>query len=231
MFTRYPSYNYFRTLRLQKPVLTGEDVYALQLALRERTGADLRIDGSLGTKTEEAIVEAQGLMTIEVDGLAGQETQTRLAQYIVATNEKNHSPRVPRSLAKGTIHTESGGLLGAFSPQRNNGSYDAGIVQRNTELTDPRHGFDPIESLQVYVSRTRLYWTEFDGLSLVRRWALAAGSWNAPAFACFIAREEGAKGVGSFDCADPGPAREVFEQYVQSVSAYYEKEVARDHSN
>lgn len=227
MFTRYPSYNYFRTLRLAQPILAGEDVYALQIALNQRLWAPnggVKIDGYLGPQTARAIEDAQGRMSLTVDGLAGPATQRQLAQFIANESIKIGKLKVPQLLAKGTLMTESGGYLGAYSPQRANGSFDAGVVQRNTDLTGPREGFDPVRSINDYLLRTEMYWEKFEGVEPHRRWALAAGAWNAPAFACFIAREEGAA-VSVSTTADPGQARETFEEYCSNVSAYYERKV------
>ena len=60
----------------------GEEVKKLQSALN-RAGANLTVDGSYGTKTEQAVRNFQEDHGLKVDGLAGPQTMEALAPYMV----------------------------------------------------------------------------------------------------------------------------------------------------
>lgn len=226
MFTDYPTYSRYRTLGLAQgsaPLQRGEDVYALQLALKE-CGVDPGTpDGILGTKTAQAIRAVQTHLFLTVDGLAGGATQRALALHI-ATGVAAQS-EIPISGLQGQLEHESGYRLGNYSPLRDDDTYDAGVAQRNTKYTDPKLGFDPADSIGALGRNTRKYFDLFAGMGPVkRRWALAQGAWNAPAFACYLAREEGGANV---KLVTPGMVRQptkeqraTFEQYVADVTLY-----------
>ena len=112
-----------------------------------------------------------------------------------------------RGCRRGQIAHESSFLLGNYSPYRPaTDSYDAGLCQRNTEHTEPKIAFDPVKSVAALVDRVLNHYEYFEGLPQRRRWELAAGSWNAPAYACYYARKEGAP-VDASDTATPSRAR------------------------
>lgn len=220
-FTAYPTYDRYRTLRLTTPQQRGYDVYALQTALI-RQGFNLPqfgADGYFGKECDAAVRAAQKANGLVVDGLAGGKTQEALAVkisqgYAVETG-------VPAARLYGSMSHESGFRLGNYSDQRDDGSYDAGVTQRNTRLTPAQEGFTVPESIEALAKRTKQYYVLFEGLATDRRWDLAQGAWNAPAYACYIAKEEGAHGVPTNQTAKPGvTARATFEAYVASVSAY-----------
>jgi peptidoglycan hydrolase-like protein with peptidoglycan-binding domain len=145
MFSTYPSYNFFRTLQLLSPQQQGEDVYALQTALIECGFNCGTPDGILGPMTASAISAAQKTYSLTVDGKAGGATQSALALRIahaVALELK-----IPYECFKGQLETESGYRLGAYSPWRLDGTYDAGVAQRNTKYTSPQSGFDAKASI------------------------------------------------------------------------------------
>jgi peptidoglycan hydrolase-like protein with peptidoglycan-binding domain len=221
MFESYPAYPKFRTLKLTVPHQRGEDCYALQTALigagfpLPRFGAD----GDLGDETAKAIQAAQASYGLVVDGLAGGLTQRALALAIARGATARH--RLPDGALRGQLEHESSYRLGIYSEAYPNGSYDAGVAQRNTALTPPRDGFTVPESIEALAARTEQYHAKFAGLASYRRWSLAQGAWNAPAFACYLAREEGATGVTGAETRKPTPEqRATFEAYVASVSAY-----------
>jgi hypothetical protein len=219
-FTAYPTHARYRTLKLSDPRQTGLDVYALQNAL-----ADLGdhanpgpLDGILGPQTAKAIRAAQEGMFITVDGLAGGGTQTALARHLAA--RVDYRLRLPAGLLLGQLMTESGCRLGNYSPRRPDGTYDAGVAQRNTQFTPPRDGFTVLASIDALGVRLRTYYDRFAGVAGRRRWELAAGSWNAPAFASYIAREEGATGVKTSETLRPSDtARATLEAYMDSATA------------
>jgi hypothetical protein len=221
MFTSIPTYSKFRTLKLTSPQMRGEDVYALQTALiyqgfpLPQFGAD----GYFGKESDAAVRAAQNQYGLVIDGLAGGATQKALATRI-ARDEANQTG-VPYLRLYGQLEHESSFRLGIYSIQYANGSYDAGVAQRNTSLTPPRDGFTVPASIEALAARVRHYHGLFAGLSADRRWDLAQGSWNAPAWACWIARHEGASGVPLSQCRQPtDQQRATFEAYVSSVSAY-----------
>lgn len=220
MFLSYPTYPKFRTLGLFHPQQQGEDVYALQTALNECDFPCGVADGILGPLTAQAIKDYQKFVSLFADGLAGGATQRSLALRIAA---KVCSVRVvPVSAPRGQLELESGFRLGIYSPQRPDGSFDAGVTQRNTKFTLPQEGFDAQKSIDALVANTRKFFDLFEGVqTLTRRWALAQGSWNAPAFACYIAREEGATKVSANMTAHPSDvSRATFEDYVRMASVY-----------
>lgn len=219
MFDAYPTYGRYRTLRLTDPPLRGEDVYALQTALTALGFDPGAHDGILGPRTRSAIVAAQRALGVTVDGLAGGGTQTALVRALAGRASARF--RLPAGLAFGQLSHESGCRVGNYSPQRQDGSYDAGVAQRNTRYTPAEEGFTVPVSIYALGARLRRYFDKFAGLEARRRWELAAGAWNAPAYACWIAREEGATKVAFNETARPGPiARATLERYIDSVTAY-----------
>lgn len=219
MFTAYPTYPPYRTLQLTTPQQQGEDVYALQTALDELGYDAGAADGILGPKTSAAIKAAQKAFAITVDGKAGGDTQKQLALDLA--RRVAGAVGVPYSGLRGQLELESGYRLGNYSPLRSDNTYDAGVAQRNTKFTSPPQGFDARDSIRVLGDNTRKYYDLFAGLPTHRRWALAQGAWNAPAFACYIAREEGATKVTSGMTLKPTDAqRATFETYVTNASVY-----------
>jgi peptidoglycan hydrolase-like protein with peptidoglycan-binding domain len=219
MFSTYPSYNFFRTLQLLSPQQQGEDVYALQTALIECGFNCGTPDGILGPMTASAISAAQKTYRLTVDGKAGGATQSALALRIahaVALELK-----IPYECFQGQLETESGYRLGAYSPVRLDGTYDAGVAQRNTKYTSPQSGFDAKASIGALGDTIRKHYDLFAGLVDHRRWALAQGAWNAPAFACYLARQEGATKVTASMTLQPDADQlKKFKEYVASASAY-----------
>jgi peptidoglycan hydrolase-like protein with peptidoglycan-binding domain len=219
MFTTYPTYSVYRTLRLLDPRMRGEDVYALQTAL-VALGWDVDTDGVLGPLTSAAIKNAQGDLRIVVDGLCGGNTQTAMTQDLANREQAKHD--LPHGLVFGQCMHESSCRLGAYCPQREDGSYDVGVAQRNTNFTSPKDGFNAPASVEKLGGNSRQYYDKFVGVAdVTRRWELAAGAWNAPAFANWIARQEGATSVPLSDCRKPGiNARATLEEYMASVTAF-----------
>lgn len=216
MFDKYPEYPRYRTLKLSDPHIVGEDVYALQLGLN-RVKSDgfknpIAIDGILGPKTSKAVVAVQKELNIKADALAGQQTQKAIAQKII----KIVHEQIPlaEGLAYGQLAHESGFILGNYSPLRDDGSYDAGVAQRNTNYTRPIDGFHPTGSIQALCQKVYGSYQKYTSVTDERRrWGLAAGSWNAPYFANWYA--------GVSPSVEPGEnAAKIFEQYIVSVTAY-----------
>lgn len=220
MYDQFPTYQRYRTLKLTSPPQVGEDVYALQTALAA-VGHDVGThDGVLGKLTAAAITAAQHDLGVSADGLAGGKTQEALALRIARKADKSYG--LAEGLLRGQLEHESGFRLGNYSPQRSDGSYDAGVAQRNTAHTPARQGFDVPDSIDALGVRVRQHFDLFNGVSPVkRRWQLAQGAWNAPAFACYLARQAGATKVTAGMCSKPGTtAHATLEAYIASVSTY-----------
>jgi peptidoglycan hydrolase-like protein with peptidoglycan-binding domain len=54
--------------------MVGTQVRDLQIALNAFTGADLRVDGVFGPKTEEAVRTFQMIFNLTIDGIVGKQT-------------------------------------------------------------------------------------------------------------------------------------------------------------
>lgn len=216
MFTDYPAYSVYRTLRLLDPQMSGEDVYALQIGLNAVKAFNVPLvpDGVLGIKTSKAIVAVQKELRIVADGLAGQKTQEAIAQRI-SKIVKLEIP-LPTGLPYGQLAHESSFFLGNYSAQRGDGSYDAGIAQMNTKYTNPKDAFHPAYSIRTLCQHVYGSYQRYSSVTdKRRRWELAAGSWNAPYYANWLA--------GVKPSAEPGPtARQLLEDYMKSVTAYLE---------
>lgn len=231
MFTSIPTYDVYRTLKLADPYQRGEDVYALQTAIKG-LGIAVDTDGILGPLTSKAIKDAQTKLAITVDGLAGGGTQAALCKK--EANEARSDWNLPLGLVFGQVSHESSCRVGNYSSQRSDGSFDAGAAQRNSAFYDLKDSFTVpfvIDFLGEYLSSYhRLYAGVSDSR---RRWELSAGAWNAPAFAGRIATEEGASVPSSKPSwwparipytgkasSVPDSARVKIEAYMDSVTAY-----------
>jgi len=216
MFTAYPTYNPYRGLRLTEPRIAGEDVYALQLALNHvgQFKVPLTADGALGPKTSKAIEGVQRKLNLVIDGVAGPGTQRVLALRI--GKEAKMETGLPPGLPGGQIAHESSFLLGNYSARRPDGSYDAGVVQRNTRYHNPEDAFDPVASIRLlcgFVADRHELYEAAGHVDERRAWELAAGAWNAPYYANWLAGVE--------PSAKPGPsALEALEAYIASATAY-----------
>lgn len=218
MFTAYPTYPRYRTLQLQDPLLTGEDVYALQTALAACGFDPGTPDGIFGKQTAAAVRTAQAANSLILDGKAGAQTQESLALELGRRIRDEYL--LPSGALRGQLEHESGFRLGNYSPIRSNGSFDAGVAQQNTEHTPAEVGFNVPDSIRSLGKVIRDHHRLFSGVPGRRRWALAQGAWNAPAFACWIANEEGAAVPRSLTARPGDLARQTFEQYVTSVTTY-----------
>lgn len=221
MFTSYPKYDFNRTLELKSPAMRGEDVFALQKALTAGGYGALEPDGIHGPATDKVVRKAQTERLLLVDGKAGPATQKALA--LVLAHQTANATKCRYDAIMGQIEWESAGYrLGAYSELRDDGTFDAGITQRNTAHTPAREGFDPELSVTKLGVEVRKHYDLFQGVrSERRRWQLAQGAWNAPAYACYIAKEEGATKVTAGMTKRPSAAaRQALEDYMTHVSKY-----------
>lgn len=207
-------------------MMRGEDVYALQRALDELGFEPGEADGVFGLKTDVATRKSQTRWVLAVDGKAGGITQKALATHIASTVAANKQCRY--DVLIGQMEHESGFRLGIYSsPPRTDGSYDAGVTQRNTAHTPAQLGFDPYLSIVALAIVVKQHYDLFEGVTPEkRRWQLAQGAWNAPAFACYIARAEGATQVTKSMTRQPSaPSRRLLEEYITKVSKYLPNDI------
>lgn len=204
--------------------MQGEDVYALQKALNW-LGAGLEVDGILGRKTGKAIWDVQpklGFLGSQIDGRAGQKTQRGLVQAILAGHVDPTSKFF--RLGVGAMERESLFILGNYSPPRPNQTYDAGVVQRNSQFHELKDAFDPVDSIALWVRTVKDAYARYSATSKyrdtgytypdgIRRFKLAGGSWNAPAFANYYAGVEP-------DATPNEQGAEAFLDYIEGVGVY-----------
>lgn len=207
----------YRGLTLKEPMMRGWDVYALQTALRGlgSFATDLALDGTLGTQTQEAIDSFQNSRaSLKPDGVAGTLTQRELA--VIYLRRRCSDRGVPLTLAYGQAEHESSFWLGNQSPLRPDGSADCGVVQRNDSLTAHAAGFNVPVSIGVLAAQLADKHTAYRKLGVPdhRAWELAAGSWNAPAWADAVA---GGKPISD-------EHRAALERYIDLVAVYYNQE-------
>lgn len=201
--------------------MRGEDVYALQTALNACGYPCGEPDGILGKITHGAIVFAQDQLKLVKDGLAGGNTQRAVTFHLAGSIGPKMS--VDPALLCGQLEFESGPRVGNYSPIRPDGNYDAGVAQRNTKYTPAKQGFNVPVSVTILATNTRKYYDLFSGvLPLRRRWSLAQGAWNAPAYACYLAKKEGAPNVTTSMTLRPTNSQlEVFEEYMRHCLTYF----------
>jgi hypothetical protein len=162
----------------------GWDVLALQTAL------NVGRDGDFGAITDAAVRGYQDRTGLTVDGIAGVVTQRSLClHHIWPAQEKNQTPP---GLMRGQVEKESGFILGNHSAMRDNKTWDVGPCQRNTQYVSIEAGFDVPGSVAFLGLHLRRKHDEYRGYGKVnderRLWELAAGSWNAPAWADRLAK-------------------------------------------
>lgn len=204
-FDTYPSYNPYRPLALVVPPATlqqGADVYALQWGINAIVGSKLDTDGVLGSRTANGIHALQQRLGVTDDGVAGGQTQRAMILWLLgrAAGGLADSQKV-RLVGKGQAEHEASMLIGNYSAKRDDAdaplgwSYDAGCCQMNTAHTDPALGFQPKFAVSSLVDHLRTAYVRYENKALYRggtqtdrrRWALAAGAWNAPYWANWLA--------------------------------------------
>lgn len=219
MFLKRPSYNPFTAIvdRSPGPLMAGEQVYALQTAINAYAGTSLTTDGICGPKTGKEIWNVQAKLNLVLDGKAGVLTQRALALAILSFDRPDLY-----ALGKGQLEHESSYWLGNYSEAHEDGSWDAGVTQLNTNYTSPSVAFNTPRAIKIYVAKTEAAYESYSDKSKFvgsdhtekRRLQLAGGHWNAPAYANWLA------GLTT-ETAKPGPlARETLETYMTEVSVY-----------
>lgn len=235
MFTEYPTYDRYRTLKRITPAMRGEDVYALQTGLTALGHDTNGVDGIFGDATLTAVKAFQKSVNLVVDGLAGGGTQQELTRHFTDKVRAQHN--LPKGLIFGQCMHESGCRVGNYSAPHSWGTTganfvvdnvkcaaDIGVAQRNSRFYDVRDSFNVVSAIDSLGAYVRKYFDKFSGVTDTRRrWKLASGAWNAPAFACWLAKQEGAKGVTNGEVAKPPESeRAKLELYMESATAYME---------
>jgi hypothetical protein len=215
VFTAYPTYSRYRALRSQLPYIHGEDVYALQTAL-QGVSCWVTADGIFGSATERAVTAypSQRPALLPADGIAGPRTQERLAANLAVMSARKH--HLPHGLLYGQAAHESSFILGNYSLQYKDGSWDSGVVQMNSDVYPVADAFDTPKALDTCAAHCRTAYDAFltnPALGDARRWGLAAGAWNAPAFAHYLA------GVKPW-AVPTTEQKQTLEAYIESVTAY-----------
>ena len=201
MFTAYPTYNPYRSLydRTEDglPLLSGEDVFGLQCALNAIVRAGLVLDGVLGPKTGAQIWVLQAALSLEQDGVAGSVTQRAIDLFLLTRAGASKGTKLYK-LGKGAFERESLYIIGNYSPPRDNNTFDAGVVQRNSQFHSLEASFDPVGSIEAWLEHTRKAFALYADTSKFRdtgytysdakrRYKLAGGAWNAPYIANYYA--------------------------------------------
>jgi hypothetical protein len=195
----------YRYRPLKKGV-QGWDVYALQTALPA-----IARDGVFGSLTDGAVVDFQQRHRLTDDGIAGVITQREVAlQRLWPVQD---AEKTPPGLMRGQVEAESSFWVGNHSPRYLNGNYDLGIVQQNVDLSDAPQAYDVVGGLQKLGRQLRQKHDKYvaEGLEDRQAWELAAGSWNAPAWADKLAAG------GTLTQAQ----KDQLEAYIARVTVYY----------
>jgi hypothetical protein len=207
----YPIDNAAYNYRPLKRGLSGNDVYALQTGLNVFADPDIVADGVFGDRTHTAVVRYQRNRKLTDDGIAGILTQRSVAINI-GNRVKQHVV-LPNGLLTGVFEKESGFILGNHTSRYSNGTWDIGIVQRNTAYHTVEESFDPADSIEYYAQRVRGKFEEYQSINTFdarRNWELAAGSWNRPAWTDRLARGQS---LTTFE-------RDWIEGYIDRVTSY-----------
>lgn len=162
---------------------SGWDVYALQTAL-DLEAYPINADGAFGPMTDAAVRAYQDRRGLAMDGVAGVVTQRALALGLIWPEQREK--QTPAGLMRGQVEKESSFMLGNHTPRYDDGEYDVGVCQRNTNYATIEDGFNAPASIGVLAKRLRDKYDAYKKLGKVkterRLWELAAGSWNAPSW-------------------------------------------------
>ena len=95
---------------LKSPMMTGDDVRAVQQALNQRDHAGLDTDAVYGPPTRDAVMTWQQREHIEVDGIVGPQTRSTLG--LPTSSAHSGLSRTPRMTAPKPGRRTVGGLDG-----------------------------------------------------------------------------------------------------------------------
>jgi hypothetical protein len=212
----------FRSLRLVPgDYQHGCDVFALQCGLRTLGMAGMvgEPDGIFGPKTQAGVDRLQEWSHLKKDGIAGLLTQRQIADRIALDARARLG--IPIGLLHGQLEHESSFQLGVYTPPYENASRDLGVAQCNSGFHHAFYAFNPAYAIETCAQRFVKYHDLFEGVvGKRRRIELAAGAWNAPAFVCYLANEEGGKVPVNQTRAPSVLQRQKIEAYMDAVTTY-----------
>lgn len=85
----------------------GRDVRELQTLLRRAGSYNAAIDGDFGPKTKEAVMDFQGEMGLQIDGIAGPKTMAKLTRFKVTPDDADE-PESPLASDEGKVAVSTG---------------------------------------------------------------------------------------------------------------------------
>lgn len=209
-------------------------VWALQTCFVYH-GHDLAVDGDFGPNTERSVRLWQEGRDLIVDGIAGPVTQRSLV--LIGAQRSADKYGLIVAAHKGQLLHESSGLVGIHTPRYHHGggltSYDAGVAQCNSRYHHPEDAFTLAYALTTLASFTKVRYLAYSksdplrasrlqsrGLSPLtkrRRWELAHGSWNRPAYAAWLAGQSTTDPVAPAG-APTAEQRAQLEAYIRAVT-------------
>lgn len=212
----------------------GWDVYALQSGLVYLGHKVIdEFTGVFDAKTHKAVKVFQKRHKLKSDGIAGVITQRAIATKICP--DFTFQYQIPKLQLKGQLEKEAAFWLGnhsaAYDLNDEKHNWDIGVSQRSTRYHSFMDGFNvsvSIDYLARHIRQTYNKYTKQDternlrlgarGLPIPdrkRRWELAAGSWNRPAWTAYLA------GQPNSESAKPSTTeREWIEGYIDRVTIY-----------
>jgi hypothetical protein len=133
----------------------GWPVYGLQTGL-DAIGYTLAFDGDFGPATDDAVRRFQRDNFLTADGIAGENTQTRLIS-LLDTRTHNRHDNLPDGLLRGFVASESASNVGAVN-WNIDGGVDCGVVQIRCYgppyiMDEMRKAYNPQVALEVLASR------------------------------------------------------------------------------
>lgn len=134
MALRYPLANGGYSYRPLKQGMEGWDVLALQLGLRSVVSKAIKANGSFGGGTLNLVLAFQAAQKLDIDGVAGVDTQRELAKELIWPVQRRFE--TPPGLIRGLIEAESGYRFGNYTGSYRNGTRDVGLTQENIAISD-----------------------------------------------------------------------------------------------
>ena len=179
--------------------MVGHEVYVLQVLLNDLTTGKAKLgeDGHFGAKTESKVRGLQKTERITQDGIAGLDTQRRLA--LRALKKAEAVAKLPTGLLRGIMENESGYVVGSANWSVP-GGVDVALMQERVYTADYGDAARWREAMGLggVIDAARTLREAYDRLhglpgatTAKRAWELAALNHNYPYGADQIARGHG----------------------------------------